>query len=297
MIQRIRHVVTLPLLSILLALLVAALLMIVSSPLVRGRFFSDEDTADTQRVIVIDERMAEQLWPGQDPIGKRVRTGGFDVRPDTPWMTVVGVAGPVKQYTLDGIEPRSAMYHSHRQRTSRNLNVVVRTATADAAALTASARQAVRDLDPDLPIYNIKTMEQRVGESLAQRRFAMTLLALFAALAFGLAAIGTYGVIANLVSQGTQEIGIRMALGATPERVSRMVIGGGMRMALLGIAAGIAGALLATRFMQSLLFDVHPADPLTFASIGLLLGLTALVAAYVPARRAAKIAPVDVLRG
>ena len=265
-------------------------------PLVRGRFFTDEDTPDTPRVVVIDERMAEQLWPGQDPVGRRIRTGGFDVTPDTPWMTVIGVTGRVRQYTLDGEEPRIAMYHWHRQRPSRALNVVMRTTTSDPARLAPAAREVIKALDPDLPVYNVKTMEARVDESLARRRFAMSLLTLFAALAFGLAAIGTYGVIAYLVSQGTREIGIRMALGATPGRVAGMVVRAGMTMAGLGIAAGLAGALLLTRFMQSLLYGVDAADPATFAAIIALLVSMALVATYVPARRASRIDPLVSLR-
>jgi predicted permease len=265
-------------------------------PLLRGRFFNAEDTRDTPPAVVIDERMADQLWPGEDPVGRRIRTGGFDVRPDTPWMTVIGVTGRVRQYNLDGEEPRIAMYHWHRQRPSRALNVVMRTATSDPAALAPAARQVIKALDPDLPIYNIKLMASRVEESLARRRFAMTLLTLFALLAFGLSAIGTYGVIAYLVSQGTREIGIRMALGATPERVSRMVMRAGMSMAALGIAAGLGGALVLTRFMQSLLFGVDAADPATFTAIIILLAAMALVATYVPARRAARIDPLISLR-
>ena len=265
-------------------------------PLLRGRSFTDEDTADTQRVIVVDQRMAEQLWPGQDPVGKRVRTGGFDARADTPWLVVIGVVGRVRQYTLDGLEPRSAMYLWHRQRPTRNLNVVVRTATEDVAAITPAARQAVKELDPDLPIYNVKSMEERVEASLASRRFAMTLLALFAALAFGLAGIGTYGVIAYLVSQGTKEIGIRMALGATPQRVAGMVVRAGVSMAALGIGAGLAGALVLTRFMESLLFGIAARDPVTFVAIAVMLSLLALVATWVPARRAARIDPLVSLR-
>jgi predicted permease len=265
-------------------------------PLVLGRFFTDEDTRETPPVVVVDERMAEQLWPGQDPIGKRIRTGGFDVRPDTPWMTVIGVAGRVRQYTLDGDEPRIAMYHWHKQRPSRALNVVMRTATSDPAGLAPAARQVIRSLDPDLPIYNVKPMQARLDESLAPRRFAVTLMSLFGALAFGLAAIGTYGVIAYLVSQGTREIGIRMALGATPERVAAMVVRGGMLLATLGIAAGLAGALVMTRFLESLLFGVEATDPVTFVAIVGLLLLMALAAAYVPARRAARIDPLISLR-
>jgi predicted permease len=266
-------------------------------PLVKGRFFNEEDTPETPRVVVIDQRMADQLWPGEDPVGKRIRTGGFDVTPDTPWMTVIGVTGGVRQYTLDGVEPRIAMYHWHRQRPARGLSVVVRSRTADPASLTPSIRQVIKDIDPDLPIYGVKTMEARVGESVARRKFATTLLTLFAALAFGLAAIGTYGVLAYLVSQGTREIGIRVALGATPERVAGMVIRGGMLTAGIGILVGICAALLVTRFMQSLLFGVEPTDPLTFAAITTLLALMALAATYVPARRAARIDPLISLRG
>ncbi len=265
-------------------------------PLIRGRHFTDEDSRTTPPVVVIDQRMAEQLWPGDDAVGKRMRTGGFDVAPDTPWMTVIGVTGRVKQDTLDGEEPRIAMYHWHKQRPSRALNVVMRAATSEAGALAPAARQIISDLDTDLPIYNVKTMVARVDESLARRRFAMTLLALFAALAFGLAAIGTYGVIAYLVSQGTREIGIRMALGATPERVAGMVVRGGMTIAAIGIAAGIAGALLCTRIMKSLLYDVEATDPLTFAAIIGLLAVMTLAATYVPARRAARIDPLISLR-
>ena len=265
-------------------------------PIIKGRTFNDDDTPQTPHVVVVDQLMAEQLWPGQDAVGKRIRTGGFDVRPDTPWMTVIGVTGRVKQYTLDGPEPRIAMYHWHKQRPGRNLSVVVRGSTADAASLTPSVREAVKDLDPDLPMYGVKPMDLRVRESLAQRRFAVALLSLFAVLAFGLAAIGTYGVVAFLVSQGTKEIGIRMALGATPERVSGMVVRSGMLMAGVGIVVGLAGSVLVTRLVQSLLFDVAPYDPLTFAAAIVSLVLMALVAAYVPARRAARIDPVVSLR-
>ena len=173
---------------------------------------------------------------------------------------------------------------------------VIRGDAADPASLAADARQAIRALDPDLPIYNVKTMQARVDLSLARRRFAMTLLALFGGLALGLAAIGTYGVMAYLVSQGTRELGIRMALGATPGRVARMVVGGGMTTALIGIAAGVAGAAALTRFMQTLLFEVAPIDPATFGLIALALAAIALVATYAPARRAAKIDPLVALR-
>lgn len=265
-------------------------------PLIKGRNFTEDDRPDSPPVVIVDELMAEQLWPRQDPIGRRIRTGGFDVRPDTPWMTVIGVTGRVKQYTLDGPEPRIAMYHWHRQRPARNLSVVVRGTTGDPASLTPAARRAVRELDPDLPIYGVKTMEQRVADSLARRRFAVALLTFFGALAFGLAAIGAFGVITYLVSQGTREIGIRMALGATPERILAMVVRGGLTMSAIGIAIGLVIALVVTRSLQSQLFGVTPGDPVTFVSITVLLLLTAVFAAWLPARRAARIDPVVTLR-
>jgi predicted permease len=265
-------------------------------PLARGRFFSDEDTRDTPIVVVVDQRMADELWPGQDPVGKRIRTGGFDVTPDTPWMTVAGVAGRVRQYSLDAGEPRIAMYLWHKQRPARAMNVVVRTTASDPTTVVGAVRQQIRELDADLPVYNVRTMQQRVDESLARRRFAMTLLTLFAALALGLAAIGTYGVIAYLVSQGTREIGIRLALGATPSQVVGMVVKAGMLVAAAGIVSGLACAFVLTRFMDALLFNVTPTDAATFISIAAVLAAIAFAATYAPARRAAKIDPLVALR-
>jgi predicted permease len=265
-------------------------------PLTRGRFFAETDRNDSPVVVVVDERMADDLWPGQDPIGKRIRTGGFDVTADTPWMTVVGVAGRVRQYALDGAEPRIAMYFSHRQRPSRALTVVLRTTASDPATLAPAVRQQIREIDPDLPVYNVSTMDQRVEESLGRRRFAMTLLTLFAVLALGLSTIGTYGVMAYVVSQGTREIGIRMALGATHLDVARMIVAGGMTIALAGVACGVAAALVLTRFMGTLLFEIAPTDPWTFGAIAALIAFTALAATCVPAWSAARIDPLVSLR-
>jgi len=265
-------------------------------PLVAGRFFTEDDTVDTPRVVVIDQRMAEELWPGADPIGKRIRTGGFDVRPDTPWMTVIGVTGRVRQYSLDGHEPRIAMYHWHKQRPSRSLNVVVRTAMGDANALVPGVREAVRGLDPDLPIHNVKTMAARVETSLASRRFAMTLLVAFGLVALGLAAIGTYGVMAYLVSQGRREFGIRLALGATPAQVARMVVRGGLVTTLGGLAVGLMAAAVLTPLMRALLFGVDALDVPTFAIVAATLAMVALIAIGGPAGRAAQVEPSEALR-
>jgi predicted permease len=263
-------------------------------PLREGRLFNDLDTRASLRVVVVDEQMARQLWPGESAIGKRIRTGGFDATPDTPWMTVVGVVGRVKQDALDA-EPRMAYYRYHAQSPSRSMNVVLRSAT-EPAGLSGAVTREIRAIDPDLPIYRLRTMASRVDDSLAERRFAMLLLTLFALLALGLAAVGIYGVMAYLVSQGTRELGIRLALGAAPRDLLLLVVRQGTLVAAVGLVIGLAGAFTLTRFMRGLLFGVHAADPATFAAIGGVLGAVALMATYVPARRAARIDPIVSLR-
>jgi len=263
-------------------------------PLRKGRLFTEQDTRTNPRVVIIDEYMAEQVWPNEVAIGKRVRPGGIDANTASTWLTVVGVVGRVKQYTLDS-KSRIAMYLPHTQAPSRGMNVVIRT-DRDPAALAPAVRQAIHALDPDLPIYNLRTMSERVDESLARRRFSMLLLTLFAALALGLSAIGVYGVIAYLVSQGTRELGIRMALGATPAGILRLIVGHGMGIAAVGVCAGLMGALALTRFMRNLLFGVAPLDPATFVAVAVLLTAVALAASYLPARRAARIDPMVSLR-
>jgi predicted permease len=264
-------------------------------PLIRGRLFTDQDTRDTPRVVVVDDHMARVLWPNEDPIGKRMRRGGMDSDANAPWLTVIGIVGRIKQYTLDERESRIAMYHPHTQNPSRAMNVVVRAGT-EPAALTSAATAAVRALDPDLPIYNVKTMEARVDESLARRRFAMLLLALFAALALGLASVGVYGVMSFLVNQGTREIGIRLALGASPRGILVMIVRHGVTVALTGIAIGLGGAVLVARAMENLLFGVGATDLVTFATVCLVLLSVAAIGSYMPARRAARIDPAISLR-
>jgi predicted permease len=260
-------------------------------PLVAGRAFSSTDTPDTPRVAIIDERMARELWPDQDPIGKRVRSGGAGST--SPWITVVGVVGNVKQYTLDG-DSRMALYLAHQQSPARSMNVVLR--AQDVGALSGIVRQTVREIDPALPLYNVREMEDRVSESLARRRFAMQLLTMFAVAAAGLAAIGVYGVMAYMVNQGTRELGVRLALGATPRRLLLLVVGQSAHVAAIGIAAGVICAFAATRFMRSLLFGIDAADPATFATIAAALSAVTLIAGFLPARRAAAIDPVVSLR-
>ncbi|HEX6975542.1 MAG TPA: ABC transporter permease, partial [Vicinamibacterales bacterium] len=220
-------------------------------PLVAGRFFTAQDTRAVQRVVIVDEHMAQQLWPGEDALGKRIRTGGMDANPNAPWMTVVGVVGRIKQDALD-TESRMAVYFPHQQVPARAMNIVVRTPS-DPAALASAVRREIHAIDPDLPIYNVRTMTARVDESLARRRFAMLLLTVFAALALGLAAVGIYGVIAYLVNQGARELGIRLALGATPGGILLLIVRQGVAVSAAGIGVGVAAAFAMTRFMESLL--------------------------------------------
>ena len=259
-----------------------------------GRRFHDIDTRDAPRVVIIDERMARQLWPGEDPIGKRIRTGGFDARPTRPWMTVVGVVGSVKQDALDA-DSRMAMYRSHAQTPSRAMNVVVRSA-GDPAGLTAAVTASDSRARSRPAGLRVRTMEERVDESLARRRFSMLLLTLFAVLALGLAAIGIYGVMAYLVTQGTRELGHPHGARRHPARPAAARHRQGMSVALPGMALGVAGRVRADALHARLLFGVQASDPLTFAAIAAALTVVALVACYLPARRAARIDPIVSLR-
>ena len=261
-------------------------------PLLKGRFFNADDTTDKDRVIIIDEFMADQYWPNQDPIGKRVRFG--DLNSTQPFRTVVGVVGRVKQYGLD-TDGRIALYVPHTQTGSRAMYVTVKT-SADPAALAASVKAQVRALDPDLPVYRVRTMSAWVDLSLARARFAMTLLTGFAGLALVLAALGIYGVMAFLVSQSTREIGIRVALGATERAVLGLVVRQGFAILLPGVVMGGLAALALNRLIAGLLFEVGGTDAATFALAFLLLAGASLLATYIPARRAARIDPVESLR-
>jgi len=263
-------------------------------PLLAGRLFTDQDTLKSPPVVLIDERMAREFWPEGDGLGKRIRTGGIDARADAPWMTIVGIVGSIKQDALEA-DSRIAVYFPHAQLPTRALNVAIR-AHGDPAALSGSVRQTIREFDPDLPVYNIRTMEQRISESLARRRFSMLLLGIFAALASGLAALGIYGVVSFIVAQGTKEMGIRMALGATPRGIGLMVVRHGVLMAAVGLVLGLIGAIVATRVMRSLLFGVGAGDPLTYTLVVALVGITALAASYIPARRASRLDPMASLR-
>jgi predicted permease len=261
-------------------------------PLRRGRFFNEEDDTTKPTAVIVDEYMADQLWPGQDPVGKRIHI--VELQSKDIWQTVVGVVGRVKHDSLDS-DPRIAFYLAHTQFPARAMTVALRGGT-DPAAMLSAVKNDLRNLDPDLPIYYVRTMEQRVNESLARRRFSMLLLGIFAGVALVLATIGVYSVMAYLVNQGTREIGIRMALGASQRNILSLVVREGMALALSGAAIGLTVAFLLTKLIQSLLFGVQATDPLIFAGIPLLLAVIALLASYIPAQRAARIDPLVSLR-
>jgi ABC-type lipoprotein release transport system permease subunit len=236
--------------------------------------------------------MARQYFPIGQPVGQRVRFGGPGS--NAPWMTIVGVVGNVLNESLE-LQPRPMLYRPMTQATNLSLALVVRTRT-DPARLVHELSRAVRGADPDLPAFAIRTMEEVQAAATSSRRFSMQLLGGFAVLALMLAAIGIYGMTAYLVSQRTREIGIRVALGARPVSVVRMIVGYAFSLAIGGVAAGLAVAAILTPLMRDMLFGVSPADPLTFAVITVTLVASALLAALVPARRAARVDPMIALR-
>jgi putative ABC transport system permease protein len=268
------------------------------TPLRAGRTFTDRDQADTQPVIVVNETMARTFWPGQSPIGRRLLMGSR-----TSWITVVGVVADVRHRGLD--EPvRTEMYRPHSQFRYGGDNApavptmtwVVRT-SADPLAATSYARAAIRAVDPSLGVSDVATMEQVLTDSTSARRLDMLLFALLGGLALALATVGVYGVVAYSVSQRTHEIGVRMAIGAGSSDVLRMVLGQGCRLALAGVALGSLLALAGARLIRGLLFETSATDPVTFVSVAAGLVAVALVASYVPARRATRVDPLLALRG
>jgi predicted permease len=264
-------------------------------PLLEGREFTPQDTRTSTPVIVVSRAFAQQFFPGQDPVGHRIIPGASDHPAETiPPYEIVGVVGDVRASNL-GKKPEPEYYVPYSQIMFGGYSIVLR---ADMApeGLASAVRGVVRGMDPDVPVYDMKTMDQYLSTSVAQPRFSMLLLAIFAALALVLTAIGLYGVIAYSVAQRTHEIGIRIALGAGPGEVLRQVLGSGARIALLGVACGTAGALAATRLLRSLLFGVSASDPETFAAVALLLFAVAMLACYIPARRATRVDPVIALR-
>ncbi|HSF39238.1 MAG TPA: ABC transporter permease [Thermoanaerobaculia bacterium] len=260
-------------------------------PLLQGRGFTGSDDASAPKVVLVSRELAETYWKDEPVIGRRIRFPG----PGEPWWTVVGVVGDVKWSRLDA-EKGSGLYLPLLQGPTGPMRVVVRSA-AEPNRVAAGLRDVVADLDPDTPLSDVRTMEELIAASVAESRAIMLLLGAFAAVALALGAVGIYGVVASAVAQRTREIGIRMALGAQTGTVLRLVLWQGGVLAALGIALGLPGAWGATRVLQSLLFEVSATDPLTFAIVPLLLAAVALLASYVPARRAARVNPTQAIRG
>jgi putative ABC transport system permease protein len=259
----------------------------------KGRSLGEEDTVDSEKIALINATMASRLWPNQDPLGKRIKFPGSDKNPQ-PWRTVVGVVSDVAQYALDK-EPPMQMYLPHSQFPTSFNSIVVKT-EGDPMAMTNLVRREILAVDKDQAVFNVTTLEDLRGESILIRKFFMLLLLVFAGLALTLAAVGIYGVMSYVASQRTHEIGIRMALGAQASDVLKLLIGGGMALAFIGVAAGLAGAFALTRVMAGLLFGVSATDMLTFVSVSAGLIVVALLACYIPARRATKVDPLVALR-
>jgi putative ABC transport system permease protein len=261
-------------------------------PVLKGRSFTAQDRDNTPDVIIVNEALASRHWPNQDVIGKRL---GFEDDPSKQeWRQIVGVVGNVKHQGLDA-EPKPEVYFPYQQLPKNFMNVVVRTSS-DPRTMISTIRSQIFTIDKDQPVFDIMTMEQRLAKSVASSRFVMLLLGTFSFLALGLAAVGLYGAMAYLVSQRTPEIGLRMALGARRIDVFKLVIGKGMRLVIIGMAIGLVASLALTRVMGSLLFEVTPTDALTFVIVSVVLLTVALLACYIPARRATNVDPLIALR-
>jgi putative ABC transport system permease protein len=257
-------------------------------PLHEGRDFADHDDADAPKVVIVNETLARQAWPGESPLGRRLRQQGA-----ADWWSVVGVVGDVKHNRLSE-PPQAQLYTAHYQDPKIFACVVART-TGDPGAAGDLVRKAIWAVDKDQPVWSVASMERVLERVLAPTRFLLFLFGAFAVTALVLAAIGIYGVLSYAVAQRTQEIGIRIALGARAAEVLRLVVGQGMALTLLAIVIGLVAAAGLSRLMRTLLFGVAPGDPATFAAAAIVLALVALVACWVPARRATRVDPVAAL--
>ncbi|HKV28474.1 MAG TPA: FtsX-like permease family protein, partial [Candidatus Acidoferrales bacterium] len=266
-------------------------------PLRQGRVFTDDDRKGSRAVAVIDENLAREYWPNQNPIGQRIRSG-------PEWATIVGIVGHIRFNQLVGEESSGAeaqsgskgVYYFSMYQSETSDGFLIAKSSGGAASADAAIRQAVRDVDANQPISDAKNMDTRIGESLGPQRFAANLLAVFAALAILLAAVGLYGLISYSVTQRTNEFGIRMALGARPVDVLNLVLKQGAKLALVGAAAGIIVGIALMFAMRSVLYGVSAADPVSFASAAILLLFVALLACYIPAHRATRVDPMVALR-
>jgi putative ABC transport system permease protein len=263
------------------------------TPLLEGRFFTSQDVRGKPYVAIVDETLARRLWPNASPLGRRMTFGRFPEKPDT-WIEIVGVVRHIRHHRLDA-NVREEVYYPHSVVSFSQMTLAIRTAS-EPLGIVSAVRDTVRSLDRDQPVYRIRTMDELVAGALAPARFTLLLLLIFAAVAAALAVVGIYGVISHAVTQRTHEIGVRMALGAQVSDVLKMVVGQGIKLVSLGIAAGLTGAFLLTRLMASLLYNVSATDSATFIAISVILAGVALAACFVPARRAARVDPMVALR-
>jgi putative ABC transport system permease protein len=266
---------------------------VMKTPLLAGRFFTPQDGAGRPPVVIIDETLARRLWPNTSPLGKRLTYGYYPEKPEFR-MEIVGVVKHIRHHRLDA-DVREQVYFPHAQRQDGGMTLAIRTAS-DPLDLAPAVRQAVRSLDPDQPVYQVRTMEGLVANALAPARFTLSLLTIFAGVAGILAMVGIYSVMAFMVTQRTNEIGIRMALGAQARDTLSLIIRQGMTLAVIGIALGLIGSFAVQRLMKGLLFEVSATDPLTFVLISLMMMGAAFLACYIPARRATKVDPLVALR-
>jgi putative ABC transport system permease protein len=262
-------------------------------PVVAGRDFNDQDNLNTTLAVVVSEKTARHYWPNTDPIGKRIRNGS--TTSDAPWRTVIGVVKDVRQNDFIA-EPKMQMYFAYRQLQSLMPNALIVRTAVEPLSLAASVRNAIWGVDKDQSVANIDSMEHIVAGAVARQRFSMLLLAIFAAVALVLAAVGIYGVMSYSVAQQTREIGIRMALGAQRVDVLKMTIKQGLKLVGLGLLIGLGAAFILTRVMASLLFGISATDPLTFIMISLVLLAVAMLASYIPSLRAMRVDPMVALR-
>lgn len=269
----------------------AAYFNAMSIPVLRGRNFTDAEDAEARHVVLVSDAFARKFFPGEDPLGKRIKVFMAE---EPAWTEIVGVVGDVRYDNLT-VEAEPFVYEPHPELTYEFMTLVIRT-EGDPAAMAPAVRHEIASLDPDQPVSDVRTMNQVMADTVGRARFNTLLLAIFAGLATLLAAVGIFGVMNYTVTLRTREIGLRMALGARPGRVLLLVLRQGLFYTLVGIGVGLACALALTRVMSGLLYDVGANDPLTFAAIVVLLAVVSLIACYIPARRATRVDPLIALK-
>jgi putative ABC transport system permease protein len=259
-------------------------------PVLSGDGLSESADSLSNATVMVNRTLAEKYWPGEDPIGRRIRIFG----PDGPWVSIAGIVGDVRQMGLTE-PPREELYLSYHAFSSQEMSMVARTAEAP-ERMGSVITGAIREVDPEQPVFGVMSMDRVIENASAERRVSMVLLLLFAAIALLLSGLGIYGVMAYTTNQRRHEIGIRLALGAGGSDVLRLVVGQGMRLVLIGLVAGLLGAWVLRRVLASPLFGISAQDPLTYASVAVMLGLVALAATWLPARRATRVDPMISLR-